>query len=67
MAAQGEVRAHLEACSDCAHVDAVEQELTSALEQRLRVHNGGARVQRRDVASGLAKLAALAAQLQSIP
>ena len=35
MAAQGEVRAHLEACSDCAHVDAVEQELTSALEPRL--------------------------------
>ena len=35
MAAQGEVRAHLEACSECAHVDAVEQELTSALEPRL--------------------------------
>ena len=35
MAAQGEVRAHLEACSDCAHVEAVEQELTSALEPRL--------------------------------
>jgi hypothetical protein len=38
MAAQGEVRAHLEACPDCAHVDAVEQELTSALEARLPQH-----------------------------
>ena len=35
VAAQGEVRAHLEGCPDCVHVDAVEQELTSALEHRL--------------------------------
>jgi len=34
-AALGEIRAHLEACPDCTHVDAVEQELTSALEPRL--------------------------------
>src|SRR5207249_8521839 len=35
MAAQGEVRAHLEACSNCALVEAVALELTSALEPRL--------------------------------
>jgi anti-sigma factor RsiW len=33
--AQGEVCAHLEGCPDCAHVGAVEQELTSVLEHRL--------------------------------
>src|SRR5437867_11118957 len=46
-AAQGEVRAHLEACPDCAHVDAVEQELTSALEQRLPQHPAPLALKRR--------------------
>ena len=32
--AQGEVRAHLDACADCARADAVEQELTWVLEHR---------------------------------
>jgi anti-sigma factor RsiW len=47
MAAQGEVRAHLEACPDCAHVDAVEQELTSALEERLPQHPASLALKRR--------------------
>ena len=33
--AQGQVRAHLDACSSCAHEDRLEHELTLALERRL--------------------------------
>jgi len=47
MAAQGEVGGHLEACPDCAHVDAVEQELTWALEQRLPQHPASLALKRR--------------------
>ena len=46
-AAQGGVRAHLEACPDCAHVDAVEQELTSALEHRLPQYPASLALKRR--------------------
>src|SRR3989442_14917780 len=46
-AAQGEVRAHLEACPGCTHVDAVEQELTSALEHRLPQYPASLALKRR--------------------
>src|SRR6266481_5146641 len=46
-AAQGEVRAHLEACPDCTHMDAVEQELTSALEHRLLQYPASLALKRR--------------------
>src|SRR2546425_8910185 len=46
-AAQGEVRAHLEACPDCTHMDAVEQELTSALEHRLPQYPASLALKRR--------------------
>jgi anti-sigma factor RsiW len=38
LAAEREVRAHLDGCADCTHADAVEHELTKALEQRLPQH-----------------------------
>ena len=46
-AARGEVRAHLEGCPDCTHVDAVEQELTSALEHRLPQYPASLALKRR--------------------
>jgi len=46
-AALGEIRAHLEACPDCTHVDAVEQELTSALEHRLPQYPASLALKRR--------------------
>jgi anti-sigma factor RsiW len=46
-AIEQEVRAHLEACADCAHADAVERELTSVLEQRLPQHPASLALKRR--------------------
>ena len=46
-AARGEVRGHLEGCPDCAHIDAVEQELTSVLEHRLPQYPASLALKRR--------------------
>jgi anti-sigma factor RsiW len=46
-AAQGEVRAHLEGCPECAHADAVEQALTSVLEHRLPQYPASLALKRR--------------------
>lgn len=45
--AQGELRAHLEACPDCTRADAVEHELTSILEHRLPQHPASLALKRR--------------------
>jgi anti-sigma factor RsiW len=45
--AQEDVRAHLEGCSDCSHADAVERELTSALEHRLPQYPASLALKRR--------------------
>jgi anti-sigma factor RsiW len=44
---QDEVRGHLDACADCARADAVEHELTSALEHRLPQHPASLSLKRR--------------------
>ena len=46
-AAQAGVRAHLEGCPDCAHADAVEQELTAVLEHRLPQYPASLALKRR--------------------
>jgi len=38
LSAESEVRAHLDGCADCTRDDALEHELTKALEQRLPLH-----------------------------
>ena len=45
--AQGEIRAHLDACAACARADAAEQELTSILERRLPQHPASLALKRR--------------------
>jgi anti-sigma factor RsiW len=45
--AESEVRAHLEGCADCTRADAVEHELTKALEQRLPQHPASLALKRR--------------------
>src|SRR5213594_4861869 len=47
LAAQSDVRAHLEGCVDCTRADAVEQELTSILEHRLPQHPASLALKRR--------------------
>jgi anti-sigma factor RsiW len=47
LAAQGEVRAHLDGCADCARADIVEHELTSILEHRLPQHPASLALKRR--------------------
>jgi anti-sigma factor RsiW len=44
---QGQVRAHLDSCVDCAHEDRVEHELTEALERRLPQHAAPLALKRR--------------------
>jgi anti-sigma factor RsiW len=46
-AAHGEVMAHLEDCPACTHVEAMEQELTSALEHRLPHYRASLALKRR--------------------
>lgn len=48
--AQGEIRAHLDACPDCTRADTVEQELTSVLEHRLPQHPASLALKRRLIA-----------------
>lgn len=45
--AQGEMRAHMDACPDCTRADTVEQELTSVLEHRLPQHPASLALKRR--------------------
>jgi anti-sigma factor RsiW len=45
--AQGEMRAHLDACPECTRADTVEQELTSVLEHRLPQHPASLALKRR--------------------
>ena len=47
LAAQGEMRAHLDACPNCTRADTVEQELTSVLEHRLPQHPASLAFKRR--------------------
>jgi anti-sigma factor RsiW len=47
LAAESEVRAHLDGCADCTRADAVEHELTKALEQRLPQHPASLALKRR--------------------
>jgi anti-sigma factor RsiW len=47
LAAESEVRAHLDGCADCTRADAVEHELTKALEQRLPQHSASLALKRR--------------------
>jgi anti-sigma factor RsiW len=47
LVAEGEVRAHLDGCAECARADAVEHELTKALEQRLPQHPASLALKRR--------------------
>jgi anti-sigma factor RsiW len=47
LAAESEVRAHLDHCVDCAHADAAEQELTRLLERRLPQHPASIALKRR--------------------
>ncbi len=47
MAAQGELRGHLEQCVDCSHADAVEHELTSLLEWRMPQYPASLALKRR--------------------
>lgn len=47
LAAESEVRSHLDGCADCARADAVEQELTKVLEQRLPQHPASLALKRR--------------------
>jgi anti-sigma factor RsiW len=44
---QGAVRAHLDGCAQCTRVDAIEQELTRLLEQRLPQHPASLALKRR--------------------
>jgi anti-sigma factor RsiW len=46
-AAESEVRAHLDGCADCTRDDALEHELTKALEQRLPLHPASIALKRR--------------------
>jgi anti-sigma factor RsiW len=45
--AESEVRAHLDGCADCTRDDALEHELTKALEQRLPLHPASIALKRR--------------------
>ena len=45
--AESEVRAHLDGCADCTRDDALEHELTRALEQRLPLHPASIALKRR--------------------
>jgi len=45
--AHGQVRAHLDGCTDCAHEDRLEHELTQALERRLPQHAAPLALKRR--------------------
>lgn len=45
--AESEVRAHLDGCADCTRDDALERELTKALEQRLPLHPASIALKRR--------------------
>ena len=45
--AQGQVRAHLDRCAECAHEDRLEHELTQALERRLPQHAAPLSLKRR--------------------
>lgn len=47
VAAQAELRTHLDQCVECAHADAVEQELTSALERRMPQYPASLALKRR--------------------
>ena len=47
VAAEREVRAHLDGCAECTRADAVEHELTKALEQRLPQHPASLALKRR--------------------
>ena len=47
LSAESEVRAHLDGCADCTRDDALEHELTKALEQRLPLHPASIALKRR--------------------
>lgn len=47
LGAESEVRAHLDGCAECTRADAVEHELTKALEQRLPQHPASLALKRR--------------------
>ena len=47
LSAESEVRAHLDGCADCTRDDALEHELTRALEQRLPLHPASIALKRR--------------------
>ena len=58
LAAESEVRAHLDDCAECTRADAAEHELTKALEQRLPQHPASLALKRRLAAQWPAPTAA---------
>jgi anti-sigma factor RsiW len=58
LAAESEVRAHLDGCAECTRADAAEHELTKALEQRLPQHPASLALKRRLAAQWPAPTAA---------